>query len=93
MAHDTAVFFLRGPGPPDGFNFPDRVGRFLWARISPRSVQRAASDTGMAVDAELVIRRTEEKETEGRILENDDVACGWDWGGGVQDISFDDLEF
>ncbi|KAJ3678088.1 hypothetical protein LUZ60_001891 [Juncus effusus] len=56
MAHDTAFFFLRGPGPManEYFNFPDRVGvTYSWAPLSPPSVQRLASDAGMSTDAIL----------------------------------------
>ncbi|XP_078181513.1 ethylene-responsive transcription factor ERF020-like [Carex rostrata] len=57
VAHDTAVFFLKGPGPlpADNFNFPDRVeAAYAWAPLSPHSVQRVASDAGMSADARLV---------------------------------------
>jgi AP2 domain len=57
VAHDTAVFFLRGPGPllAENFNFPDRVEvAYTWAPLSPHSVQKVASDAGMSADARLV---------------------------------------
>ncbi|KAF3329367.1 ethylene-responsive transcription factor ERF020-like protein [Carex littledalei] len=60
VAHDTAVFFLRGPGPlpAENFNFPDRVeAAYAWAPLSPHSVQRVASDAGMSADARLVDRQ------------------------------------
>lgn len=92
VAHDAAVFFLRGPGAAEGFNFPERVGRFVWAGLSPRSVQKVASDSGMAVDAELTIQKTE---MAGK--EKDDVAgCGaieWETNGWDPYISFDDVDF
>ncbi|KAB8084648.1 hypothetical protein EE612_007242 [Oryza sativa] len=67
VAHDTAVYFLRG-GAGDGggggatLNFPERAaatygGGAAVARLSPRSVQRVASDAGMAADAQLVAAR------------------------------------
>ncbi|KAG6531588.1 ethylene-responsive transcription factor ERF019-like [Zingiber officinale] len=55
VAHDTAVFFLHGPGAPCGLNFPDRVAGLAWASLSPTSVQRVASESGMDVDAQLVV--------------------------------------
>lgn len=60
VAHDTAVFFLRGPGPmlAESFNFPDRVeAAYAWAPLSPHSVQTVASDAGMSADARLVDRQ------------------------------------
>jgi hypothetical protein len=71
VAHDTAVYFLRGgvgagPGVAAGgdvaaLNFPERAaaayGSGAAARLSPRSVQRVASDAGMAADAQLVAAR------------------------------------
>ncbi|KAG1328206.1 ethylene-responsive transcription factor ERF019 [Cocos nucifera] len=55
-AHDTAVFFLKGPDWSHALNFPDRVAMYTWTSLSPRSIQRAASNSGMAVDAQLVVR-------------------------------------
>ncbi|XP_066310512.1 ethylene-responsive transcription factor ERF008-like [Miscanthus floridulus] len=76
VAHDTAVYFLRGgtgtgagvPGGGNGgdvaaLNFPERAAAAYGAgagdggRLSPRSVQRVASDAGMAADAQLVAAR------------------------------------
>ncbi|XP_010910416.1 ethylene-responsive transcription factor ERF019 [Elaeis guineensis] len=57
VAHDTAVFFLRGPDQSHALNFPDRVAMYTWTSMSPRSIQRVASNSGMAVDAQLVVRR------------------------------------
>ncbi|RCV28467.1 hypothetical protein SEVIR_5G411900v4 [Setaria viridis] len=74
VAHDTAVYFLRGgagagPGVAAGgdvaaLNFPERAAAAYGAgagagaaRLSPRSVQRVASDAGMAADAQLVTAR------------------------------------
>ncbi|KAL5220940.1 hypothetical protein ABZP36_025653 [Zizania latifolia] len=67
VAHDTAVYFLRGGAGEGGggmaLNFPERAaaaygaGGGAVARLSPRSVQRVASDAGMAADAQLVAAR------------------------------------
>ncbi|RRT44131.1 hypothetical protein B296_00030568, partial [Ensete ventricosum] len=60
VAHDTAVFFLHGPGGSrGGFNFPNRVATFAWADLSPPSVQRVASESGMDVDARLAVHAPE----------------------------------
>ncbi|KAG0540466.1 hypothetical protein BDA96_03G411600 [Sorghum bicolor] len=79
VAHDTAVYFLRGGtgagagtgagvaggGDVAALNFPERAaaaygtgaGAGAAGRLSPRSVQRVASDAGMAADAQLVAAR------------------------------------
>ena len=64
VAHDTAVYFLRGgTGDVAALNFPERAaaaygaGAGAGGRLSPRSVQRVASDAGMAADAQLVAAR------------------------------------
>ncbi|KAF7032077.1 hypothetical protein CFC21_043299 [Triticum aestivum] len=62
VAHDTAVYFLRGGGNgAAGLNFPERAaaayGAGCVAPLSPRSVQSVASDAGMAADAQLVAAR------------------------------------
>lgn len=98
VAHDTAVFYLRGPGPASAYNFPEHVRSFAWAGMSPRSVQKVASDNGMAVDAELAIRRINDQR--GAELEAAPAtkaaeveSCGWEWGNEWQDVSFDDVDF
>ncbi|XP_020102470.1 ethylene-responsive transcription factor ERF020-like [Ananas comosus] len=69
VAHDAAVFFLRGPDAAEGFNFPESAEGCYWRRatsaggqLSPQSVQRVASDAGMAADAGLAVGRAEERE-------------------------------
>ena len=70
VAHDAAACLLRGlPGAAAAghLNFPDRAafyaygggggGRGRALPLSPRSVQRVASDAGMAADAQLVDAR------------------------------------
>ncbi|XP_062187121.1 ethylene-responsive transcription factor ERF008-like [Phragmites australis] len=58
VAYDTAVYFLRGGGGDvAALNFPERAaaaygGGAGAGRLSPRSVQRVASDAGMAADAQ-----------------------------------------
>ncbi|XP_074573857.1 ethylene-responsive transcription factor ERF020-like [Curcuma longa] len=58
VAHDTALFFFRGPSSSflhRGLNFPDQVAEHTWAPLSPLSVQRVASNRGMMVDAQLAV--------------------------------------
>ncbi|KAM3404182.1 hypothetical protein ACQJBY_007332 [Aegilops geniculata] len=58
VAHDAAVCLLRGGA--GGLNFPGRAAAYGHVlrhgvqQLSPRSVQRVASDAGMAADAQLV---------------------------------------
>ncbi|XP_062181110.1 ethylene-responsive transcription factor RAP2-9-like [Phragmites australis] len=57
VAHDAAAYLLRGGA--GGLNFPERAARYHarghgLAPLSPGSVQRVASDAGMAADAQLV---------------------------------------
>ncbi|KAI9157573.1 hypothetical protein LWI28_024580 [Acer negundo] len=55
VAHDVAFYCLRRPPSLDGLNFPMMVPvRSLRESMSPRSVQRAASDAGMGVDAQMI---------------------------------------
>ncbi|RLM98562.1 ethylene-responsive transcription factor RAP2-1-like [Panicum miliaceum] len=62
VAHDAAACLLRGlPGAAAAghLNFPERAACYGGRRgrappLSPRSVQRVASDAGMAADAQLV---------------------------------------
>ncbi|KAI4332377.1 hypothetical protein L6164_017292 [Bauhinia variegata] len=64
VAHDVAFFCLRRPEKVDKLNFPDMLSSYVAQRaVSPRSVQQAASDAGMAVDANYAQRITENTET------------------------------
>ncbi|XP_072965539.1 ethylene-responsive transcription factor ERF020-like [Typha angustifolia] len=58
VAHDTAVFFLKGPSASSSLNFPERAAAYSWTGLSPRSIQTVASDSGMAVDAQLAVNAT-----------------------------------
>ncbi|URD76951.1 AP2 [Musa troglodytarum] len=101
VAHDTAVFFLRGPSHAGRLNFPDRAVAVTWACLSPPSVQRAASESGMAVDAQMQEAAWRE---ERRHPPSSDVSCKRvrrgeaghsDVGTGSEfygDISVDDME-
>ncbi|AEE35209.1 unnamed protein product [Arabidopsis thaliana] len=53
VAHDVAFYCLHRPSSLDdeSFNFPHLLTTSLASNISPKSIQKAASDAGMAVDA------------------------------------------
>ncbi|KAG8068649.1 hypothetical protein GUJ93_ZPchr0005g14350 [Zizania palustris] len=61
VAHDAAVCLLRSRGGSGtgGLNFPGRAAAYDGRAtcLSPRTVQRVASDAGMAADAQLVEMR------------------------------------
>ncbi|CAL4960098.1 unnamed protein product [Urochloa decumbens] len=92
VAHDTAVYFLRGGaggagvaagggGDVAALNFPERAAAAYGAgaaRLSPRSVQRVASDAGMAADAQLVAARDS-------VPLHDRTGIGSAQGGGARD--------
>ncbi|XP_030468104.1 ethylene-responsive transcription factor ERF020 [Syzygium oleosum] len=61
VAHDIASYCLRGPSCLDKLNFPSLLPPTAQPGMSPRSVQRAASDAGMAVDAQYIARRSSEE--------------------------------
>ncbi|KAE8733369.1 ERF019 protein [Hibiscus syriacus] len=51
IAHDVAFYCLRRPSSLNCLNFPTMLSPNVNANMSPKSIQRAASDAGMAVDA------------------------------------------
>ncbi|XP_030522513.1 ethylene-responsive transcription factor ERF020 [Rhodamnia argentea] len=61
VAHDIASYCLRGPSCLDKLNFPALLPPSARPGMSPTSVQRAASDAGMAVDAQHITRRPNEE--------------------------------
>ncbi|KAK3220889.1 hypothetical protein Dsin_014859 [Dipteronia sinensis] len=65
VAHDVAFYCLRRPESLDRLNFPMMVpvGK-LSNDMSPQSVQRVASDAGMAVDALMVVKKLPENKKE-----------------------------
>ncbi|RWR78698.1 ethylene-responsive transcription factor ERF020 [Cinnamomum micranthum f. kanehirae] len=102
VAHDTAVFYLRGPSSMANLNFPMFVPTFHRADMSPTSIQRAASDAGMAIDAQLVAAKGPENDTklmEGSVFQGPECL---DWEERARevnegqaldlDISVDDME-
>ncbi|XP_050378785.1 ethylene-responsive transcription factor ERF020 [Argentina anserina] len=56
VARDVAYYYLRKPSTLEGLNFPTILPCSVnqAADMSPRTVQKAASDAGMAVDARLI---------------------------------------
>ncbi|KAJ8647404.1 hypothetical protein MRB53_000427 [Persea americana] len=102
VAHDTAVFYLRGPSSMANLNFPMCVPAFHRADMSPTSIQRAASDAGMAIDAQLVVAKGPEYDTklmEGSVFQGRESLNWEERAGEVNegqaldlDISVDDME-
>ncbi|XP_057793718.1 ethylene-responsive transcription factor ERF020 [Salvia miltiorrhiza] len=61
VAHDVAFYCLRGDSSPQNLNFhPVVLPAGAGAGMSPRSVQKAASDAGLATDARLIDSRRSE---------------------------------
>ncbi|XP_071712747.1 ethylene-responsive transcription factor ERF019-like [Rutidosis leptorrhynchoides] len=54
MAHDVALYCLRGDTSLHKLNFPSMLPPTARTDLSPRSVQKVASDAGMAMDAHLI---------------------------------------
>ncbi|XP_010242028.1 PREDICTED: ethylene-responsive transcription factor ERF020 [Nelumbo nucifera] len=69
VAHDTALFCLRGPSSAGHLNFPILLPRILQADMSPRSIQKAASAAALAVDAQLTKKLPENEKP----VENDEI--------------------
>lgn len=67
VAHDVALYCLRGNSSPENLNFPVVLPAGARVGMSPRSVQKAASDAGLAIDARLIdskgksVRRNDEE--------------------------------
>ncbi|KAK6940358.1 AP2/ERF domain [Dillenia turbinata] len=101
IAHDFAFFCLRGGGSAAAaanasLNFPLLVPATLRTDMSPRSIQRVASDAGMAMDAHLAVTKTKmatDEESgmrrdgvkERNIWEDDHCCWGECWTGTQQD--------
>ncbi|KAF5950571.1 hypothetical protein HYC85_012564 [Camellia sinensis] len=63
VAHDVASYCLRGPSSYNNLNFPATLPVGVRTDMSPLSVQKAASDAGMAVDAQFVTNQTQQQHT------------------------------
>ncbi|XWS24721.1 hypothetical protein CRYUN_Cryun27aG0007800 [Craigia yunnanensis] len=55
IAHDIAFYCLRRPSSLNSLNFPSMLPPNVNANMSPKSIQKAASDAGMAVDAQMIV--------------------------------------
>lgn len=61
VAHDVAVYCLRRPSSLDKLNFPGTLSSYgvLHHNMSPKSVQKVASDVAMDVDARNIAGNVE----------------------------------
>nr|GEX15530.1 ethylene-responsive transcription factor ERF019-like [Tanacetum cinerariifolium] len=57
VAHDVASYCLSGATSLHKLNFPSMLPHTARTDLSPRSVQKAASDAGMAMDARYITSR------------------------------------
>jgi hypothetical protein len=65
VARDVAFYCLRrSQSALDNLNFPLMLPSSVRTDMSPRSVQKAASDAGMAIDAQLIGNKLAETESE-----------------------------
>ncbi|KAK7307925.1 hypothetical protein VNO77_41409 [Canavalia gladiata] len=100
VAHDVAVFCLKRPSTLDKLNFPEILSSYCVHHrdMSPRSVQKVASEAGMDVDARNIINIGAGKtstvaetnyENEKKTLEDDHVRNGAVCNGGAAgDVSW-----
>ncbi|XP_031253079.1 ethylene-responsive transcription factor ERF020-like [Pistacia vera] len=71
VAHDIAFYCLRRPPSLDGLNFPQLLpARCVDAALSPKSVQKAASDAGMGIDAQMIVGVPVEPVEAGRVFKH-----------------------
>lgn len=89
IAHDVAMYCLRGSSASDKLNFPlQRMPSTVGGDMSLRSVQKAASDAGMAVDASLITTGSREEDPDGSQRHGNAVMT--EGGDGYLSISVDD---
>ncbi|KAF9661527.1 hypothetical protein SADUNF_Sadunf19G0078100 [Salix dunnii] len=62
VAHDIASYCLRGPSSLESLNFPLMLPASVREDMSPKSIQKAASDAGLAIDAQMILSRSLENE-------------------------------
>ncbi|KAF9670538.1 hypothetical protein SADUNF_Sadunf13G0079500 [Salix dunnii] len=88
VAHDIASYCLRGPSSIESLNLPLLLPASVREDMSPRSVQRAASDAGMAIDAQIIRNRVPENEvrfgTESGTVDHGLETGLWEPAGGAQ---------
>eukprot|EP00258_Populus_trichocarpa_P023346 XP_024439365.1 ethylene-responsive transcription factor ERF020 isoform X2 [Populus trichocarpa] len=95
VAHDIASYCLRGPSSIESLNFPLMLPASVREDMSPKSIQKAASDAGMAIDAQMILNRVPENELEIELCEPAGGDHGGNWHGnntGMRegDISIED---
>ncbi|KAJ9145815.1 hypothetical protein P3X46_028149 [Hevea brasiliensis] len=70
VAHDVASYCLRvqqqSSSMDSRLNFPLMLPASLRADMSPKSIQKAASDAGMAIDAHMILNRSRSPDSESR---------------------------
>ncbi|GAA0176214.1 hypothetical protein Leryth_004494 [Lithospermum erythrorhizon] len=63
VAHDVAFYCLRETSSYGDFNFPDKLPPGIQKSMSPRSVQRTATDAGLAIDAQIISQPKDDDHT------------------------------
>ena len=81
VAHDIASYCLRGPSSIESLNFPLMLPASVREDMSPKSIQKAASDAGMAIDAQMILNRVPENELETEFCEPAGGDHGGNWHG------------
>lgn len=95
VAHDVAVYCLKRPSTLEKLNFPDILSSYCIQQrdglMSPRSVQKVASDIAMDVDARKIASQTttitratttsDQSHHVHNVVAEDDV-CWWEGLGG-----------
>ncbi|KAH8490070.1 hypothetical protein H0E87_022551 [Populus deltoides] len=91
---------IRVPGKQDrlwleSLNFPLMLPASVREDMSPKSIQKVASDAGMAIDAQMILNRVPENELETELCEPAGGDHGGNWHGnntGMRegDISIED---
>ncbi|KAJ4845992.1 hypothetical protein Tsubulata_042571 [Turnera subulata] len=87
VAHDIASYCLRGPSSLNTLNFPLMLPPGVTDNMSPKSVQRAASDAGMAVDARMILSKSIAAHDEMKMKGSDGDVQGMDTGSWEDDGS------
>ncbi|KAJ0733291.1 putative transcription factor AP2-EREBP family [Helianthus annuus] len=72
LAHDVASYSLRGATSLSKLNFPSMLPPTARMDLSPRSIQKVASDAGMAMDAQIIASRESTPNNEGLNVSVDD---------------------
>lgn len=91
VAHDIASYCFRGPSSINDLNFPLMLPAGVRQGMSPKSIQKAASDAGMAVDAQMILNKETDNEVrasesaaihgiEAQLWEDGDETGSRNWG-------------